>query len=440
MTKIFHDPCRLTAREAAQALQSDELSPGELLDACLRRIAAREPTVRAWATLDPTQAAERARELDGMAPARRGGLFGLPLGIKDIIDTADFPTQFGSPVFAGRRPPKDAPVVARALRAGAILPGKTVTTELATFHPADTANPHNPAHTPGGSSSGSAAAVADFHVPLALGTQTVGSVVRPASFCGIVGFKPSHGWVSLKGVNPLSVSFDTVGLMARDVSDIWLLWASLSGKSRVRAMTPVVAERPRVAFCRTPDWPKAEPAMQALVLQTARDLQAAGVEVDEIEFGEDFSGLHAAHQTVMAFEAARDLGYIRTKDGDRISPLLGALLAEGDVIPKGEYAEALDLLRRCRDFTATLWAKYGLDLLLAPAAPGEAPHGLGSTGDARFNRLWSYLGLPCASLPRGRGPNGLPLGIQLVGAAGKDAAFLANLEGVWRALDLSPLR
>ncbi|HEV8680968.1 MAG TPA: amidase, partial [Stellaceae bacterium] len=287
------DALALSARDAAQEIAAGRLSAEALVTACLDRIAACEPVVGAWHHLDPNAALAAARRCDGSAPS--GPLHGVPIAVKDLIDTADMPTGYGSTIYEGHRPSADAACVALARAAGAIVLGKTVTTEFACFTAGKTANPHNPAHTPGGSSSGSAAAVADFMVPLAFGTQTAGSIIRPAAYCGVVGYKPSFGMIPRAGVKPLADSLDTVGTMARNVADAAFFAAILGGRPVLRHLAMPEAP-PRFGFYRTPMWEAAEPSTAAALDHTREVLRHAGASVAEIAVPPEHRGLTAAQE------------------------------------------------------------------------------------------------------------------------------------------------
>jgi Asp-tRNA(Asn)/Glu-tRNA(Gln) amidotransferase A subunit family amidase len=367
-----------------------------------------------------------------MADASRPGLAlaGLPIAVKDVIDTAGLPTERGSPIHRGRRPGRDATCVARLRAAGAVVLGKTVTTEFAFYRPGRTRNPHDPSRTPGGSSSGSAAAVAAGLVPAALGTQTAGSVIRPASFCGVVGMKPTFGRVPLDGVLPFAPTLDTIGVFVRDLSALPLLLDAMG------APAPPAGRDgpPRVALCRTESWPLAEPSTRALVEDAAGALARAGAAVEDLDLGPAFQDLAAAQRAVMAAEAARAFAEVRARHGDLLSPVLRDFLREGDGVGRGREAEAREQAARCRAALEAIFAR--LDVLLTPAAPGEAPVGLESTGDPVFNRIWTLLGVPCLSLPAGRGPDGMPVGLQLVGASGADGALVESAAWIARALAL----
>ena len=415
-------PNELDAVDALAAMATGRLTAEALIRACLDRIGTRDPVVRAFAYLDPPRALAEARARDRAGQAgSRGSLNGLPFGVKDIIDTHDMPTLYGSPIHAGHRPSADAACVALAREAGAVMLGKTVTTEFALRHPGPTANPHNPAHTPGGSSSGSSAAVADFMVPVAFGTQTGGSIIRPASYCGVIGYKPSFNTINPTGVKPLAGSFDTIGIFARSVDDCAVVVGVLAGDDRGAA--PLDAVRPaRVGLWRTPAWRHAEAATVRAVATAAEQLARNGVVVDEIELPAEFELFLDAQSDVLRFEAARVFAFERTRCADLLSPSSREELVGGAAIPRHRYLEAQALLVRCRTLFAAAIAPF--DLLLSASAPGEAPAGLDNTGEAMFNRWGSGLLVPCLNLPGFSGPNGLPVGIQVMGAIDDDVRLL----------------
>ena len=408
----------LNAWEAAEAIAAGSLTSEALVRDCLARIGARDPAIAAWTHLDPEQALAQARDRD-RSPGR-GPLHGVPVGIKDIIDTADMPTTYGSPIYAGHRTAWDAACVALLRQAGAVIMGKTVSTEFAMYEPGKTANPHNPAHTPGGSSSGSAAAVAAEMVPLALGSQTAGSIVRPASFCGVVGYKPTHSDFSLAGIKLLSQTLDTLGGFARCVQDLALMRAALMGSPPPPA---ALAEPPRIGLCRTPQWPQATPATQEAVETAARRFADAGARVDEVTLPAEFGGLVEAQTTVQIFEGVRCCAYELTQRRDQLSASTQQLLGPGETLTYAEYKAALQLAETCRAALPAVFAAH--DVLLVPSAPGEAPAGLGATGNPLFNRTWTLLHTPVINLPGLNGPQGLPVGVQAVGPLGGDDDLLA---------------
>jgi Asp-tRNA(Asn)/Glu-tRNA(Gln) amidotransferase A subunit family amidase len=411
-------PNRLTAAEAVAQLASGALTAEALTRACLERAAERQ-AVKAWTWLDPEQALAQARAAD--RAGRPGLLAGLPIGVKDIIDTADMPTEHGSPIYRGNRPFADAACVALLRMAGATILGKTVTTEFANRFPGATVNPHNPAHTPGGSSSGSAAAVADFQVPVGLGTQTGGSVIRPAAFCGVVGYKPSFGEFSRAGIKLQCHNLDTLGVLSRTVEDLALLRAALTASPHRKIDRSAGA--PRIGVCRTPAWDAAEPATQALIERSAARLAAAGARISEVSFAPEFADILDHHRRVFNFEAARNYAYEYEEHHDLVSQVLrDTVLTPGRDLPLEAYVEAIETAEAFRRHLDDIFA--GVDVLLTPSAAGEAPAGLGSTGDPSFNSIWTLAWTPCVTLPAGAGPKGLPLGIQLVGPRFGDEALL----------------
>jgi amidase len=423
-------PHTLTATEALAALREGALTSEALVEACLARIAERQPDVRAFAFIDPERALAEARERERVPAAERGPLHGLPSGVKDIIDTHDMPTAYGSPIYAGHRPPHDAACVALAREAGAVMLGKTVTTEFANRHPGPTGNPHDPTHTPGGSSSGSAAAVADRMVPVAFGTQTGGSIIRPASYCGVVGYKPTYGTINPTGVKPLANSFDTVGLLARSVDDCALVTSVLSGAWRTAGdVEPLAPSAPRrIGLCRTPAWRFAEPPTVQAVETVARHLRRAGVQVDEVTLPPPFDGFLDAQSDVLRYEAVRVFAFERTRHPNLLSDWIRKELALGAALTHARYVEAKASIAHCRTLFAAAIAPY--DALLSASACGEAPAGLLDTGEATFNRLTSGLGVPCVTIPAFKGPANLPVGVQLIGAMGEDMRLLRTAKWV----------
>jgi Asp-tRNA(Asn)/Glu-tRNA(Gln) amidotransferase A subunit family amidase len=390
-----------------------------LVNDCLRRIAIREPVIGAWAHLDAEFACAQARAADAARAAGQplGPLHGVPVAIKDIIDTTDLLTEHGTPAFAGRRPFHDAEVVRRLKAAGAIILGKTVTTELAFYGPGKTRNPADPTRTPGGSSSGSAAAVADFHVPLALGSQTAGSILRPASYCGVMGFKPTFGIIPLEGVIAQSPPLDTLGGYARSASDLALLTAVLSGTP---CALPNIAARPlRLAFVKTPAWPQGDESMRAAFERLAR---ANTKIVDEIPMPGDFDGTGGLQRAVQFHDIAKNYGPIVDRHAAVMSAKLKEVIAEGRTVSDAEYHAATARREPLTQSLDPIFASY--DAILTPAAQGAAPDGLSATGSPMFNFIWTYLGVPAISIPL-LTIDGLPLGVQLVGPRGADARLLA---------------
>jgi Asp-tRNA(Asn)/Glu-tRNA(Gln) amidotransferase A subunit family amidase len=398
---------------------------------CLRRIAEREDAVRAWQFLDETLALRQAEDRD--AASIHGPLHGIPVGVKDLIDTSDMPTSYGSPLYSDHRPTKDAACVARIRDAGGVILGKTVTTEFAAvYEPAKTRNPLDPTRTPGGSSSGSAAAVADLMVPLALGTQTGGSVLRPAAFCGIFGYKPTFGAISRAGVRALSPSLDTVGIFARRLEDIGMLARVLVGPDPLDPATdiptidldvvrPPAEPRPRIAFVRTHWLAAAEPYVAQALDALVRRLVAAGGRVVEVALPEAFSGLVEAATVVMEVEVSRELGPEYDRAPRDVGRGIVKIVAAGRSRTRAEYVRARRLQASCRDELNELLRNF--DVALLPVAKGEAP-AFETTGDPIFCRPWTLLGSPTLSVPGMLGPTGLPLGFQLLGRHFADGQLL----------------
>ncbi len=382
------------------------------LETCLARIAARQPQVQGWAYVDKA------------ATGRAGPLAGVVLGVKDVIDVAGMPTTHGSPAFAGNIAAADAESVARLRAAGAVVLGKTVTAEFATYHPGPTTNPRNPAHTPGGSSSGSAAVVADGQADLALGTQTAGSIIRPASFCGTFGYKPTFGRYPLGGVLETAPSLDTLGLFGRDLAVIAAADAVLSGEDAV----PSASASLTVGLCRSPAWDAASAEMQAAFLAFGESLRAAGHVVLDRDLPAPFEGLIAAQQLIHRREAWMVMGHIRRDHADHVSPAFIAMIDAGAAESEADYQAALGVQRECKVLAGEVFA--GADLLLVPGAPGAAPEGLSATGDPVFQRIWTALGAPCFGFPAAWRADGLPLGLQVIGAPGTDRQLLSNARAI----------
>ena len=415
----------LGAREAAQRLANRDITAEQVARACLERIEERESTVGAWIHVDPAAVIAQAKQLD--AGAVRGPLHGLPIGVKDIIDTIDMPTCYGSAVYPGHRPAADAAGVALARAAGALILGKTVSTEFAWFHPGKTANPRNVAHTPGGSSSGSAAAVADNMAPLAFGTQTAGSIVRPASYCGIVGYKPSYATLPRSGVKLLAESLDTLGVMARSPGDAAFLVGALSGRDSLLNLTREPLERaPRIALCRTHEWAAALPETVAALEHAAKTASRAGAHVQDLALPQPFAGLLQAQIDLMNYETYRSLASDRLHKFAGLSGTLKKLLEAAGKVDAARYDEARALAATCRAMLHDVFADA--DVILAPSAPGEAPKGLAATGDPIFCRVWTLLGVPAMNIPCSTGTNGLPVGVQVIGRIGDDARAVAVAE------------
>jgi Asp-tRNA(Asn)/Glu-tRNA(Gln) amidotransferase A subunit family amidase len=417
------DPAQLTATGASRLIQAGKLKPIDLLEACLARIAEREPQVQAFAFLDPAQA-RAAKPLPGP-------LHGIPIGVKDVFDTADVPTEHGSPIWKGWRPKADAAAVNLARNAGAVVVGKTVTAEFAIRTPGPTGHPQTLRHTPGGSSSGSAAGVADRFFPLAYGTQAMGSLIKPAAYCGVVGFKPSFGLINRAGVKLVSETLDTIGVIARSVADCALFAGVVSGQDL--GDPDIRPERaPRIGVCRSPAWSKAQPETRLLLADVAAALSRAGAQITEHELPSDFDAAFETFPYVLNREAAHGLGWELSHARNQISPPLAEQLDAGLAVTWEQYSRAVAALAQVRDrFSATLG---DLDILVTPAATGEAPEGLASTGDSSFNSLWTALHVPCVTVPAGKGPQGLPLGIQIVARRGDDRGALLWAQWVASAL------
>lgn len=414
------DPTHLTALQAAAEIAARRLTSEALVRALLERIEERDGAVRAWAHLEPEQALAEAQARDKERP--RSMLHGVPVGVKDILDTHDYPTECGSPIYEGNRPASDAACVGMLRAAGMVVMGKTVTTEFAMRNPGPTRNPHDPTRTPGGSSSGSAAGVGDFQMPLAIGTQTAGSVIRPASYCGVVGYKPTHGRIMRNGMKVLAESLDTIGCMSRSVLDA-NAFASIMEGVPVQAL-PKVTEAPVFAWSKTLIWDEAEPGTRKVMTEALERVQDAGGSVREIGLPPGFKDALEAQEVIMTFEAWRGLAYERTVHPEKLSTALKEYIKDGDSISREKYDWARNVQASCK---ATFWQlleSYGA--LLVPAAPGEAPQNLAFTGSPNFNRLWTMLGVPCITVPGLTGPAGMPVGVQVVGPAGRAHDTLAH--------------
>ncbi len=428
-------PAALSAAEAARRIREGLLSSAELVEDCLERIRQVEPQVQAWTFLDEAHAMAQARAADERKALGGpiGPLHGVPVGLKDIIDTADMPTENGTVLHKGRTPRDDAAVVAMLRASGAVILGKAVTTECAYFAPGKTRNPHNPEHTPGGSSSGSAAAVAASMVPLALGSQTNGSTIRPAAFCGVYGFKPTHGLIPRTGILQLSRTLDHVGLFARTLEDIALLAEELAGyhdgdpDTRPRARVPfrkICLEEPPIepmlAFIKTPHWER----VNADAKEAFAELQEAlGDRVEEVELFPSAAHAWDWHKTIMEAEMAASFEREWQRGRDQLSTQLRSLIERGREVRAVDYQRALrGIAGIVESFDELFMERY--DAILTPAAPGTAPKGLGSTGDPAFCTLWTLCGMPAISVPLLTGGNGLPLGVQLVGRRNFDARLM----------------
>jgi Asp-tRNA(Asn)/Glu-tRNA(Gln) amidotransferase A subunit family amidase len=419
----------LTASEAVALIAKGELTAEVLVRSCLERIEEREADVGAWIYLDPDQSLEAARALD--RSASHGPLQGIPIGIKDIIDTAQMPTAYGSLIYHSHRPIADATCVHLARAAGAVILGKTVSTEFAYRRAGKTSNPRDRRRSPGGSSSGSAAAVADRMVPLAIGTQTAGSVIRPASYCGVYGLKPSFNIFSFSGVRHIAESLDTLGCMARSIDDLALFRSVLLGVPH----RPIsLGNRPRIALCRTPFWEQAQTAMKALVEDSATRLAAAGAAVTDFAFKFDGQKILDASWTVTKFEGARAFGHDFTSHPFGVSSAVRETVRDGRAVPVEAYLDALRQIDQARASLESDLEEF--DVIITPSAIGEAPEGLKDTGPVMFNFLWTAFYTPAITIPAGKGPHGLPLGLQLVGRRYHDERLLQTAKWIDAALDV----
>lgn len=415
----------LSACDALELLRTRRISATELVRASLDRIAAMEPAIGAWTHLAPEQALETAARLDAGPPA--GALHGIPLAVKDILDTSDMPTTYGSPIYAGWCPRADAAAVTIARREGAVLLGKTVTTEFACGSIVRTGNGLDPDRTSGGSSAGSAAAVASRMVPVALGTQSASSTIRPASYNGLVGMRPSMGLISVAGFKYFNGSFDTIGLMARDVDDVELLWSSQLGARFQRGGLPV--RPPRIAVCR-PSWlDRADPVAHAAIDVAERALAAAGAEVVELDLPAEYDHLVRLHEEIQAFETSRSYAWEYANRRDMLDIRVRSIIERGMAVPFESYLDMMLEAQRARQSFGVVIGRA--DAVMTAAAPGEAPVGwrvLGDAfddmGDTTQSRVWTLLHLPVVTLPALRGPHGMPVGIQVIGRFGADRALL----------------
>lgn len=420
------DILSLDATTAVRAIRDNRLDPLDLLEAHVEQIKAREPVVRAFASFD----AEAARSALRKAPAG-GRLYGIPFGVKDVLDTQDLPTEANSPIWKGHRPRMDAAAVALSRQAGAYVIGKTVTTEFAIRTPGATTNPHDATRTPGGSSSGSAAGIGANFFPVAFGTQTAGSTIRPAAFCGVVGYKPSFGLINRTGLRVMSDGLDTIATMGKSVSDCALLAGVASGRDLGDPEA-----RPdrsfRIGLCRSYAWSEALPETVALMEEAARRLSAAGARVCDWEPPEAYEAMLEAHLRVQFYESAQSLSWEMINHPERVSALLRQALAEESARTPEEYDAMRTLMHGLRDgFSANMG---DVDFLITPPAPGEAPVGLARTGGAAFNKFWTALHVPCVTVPVATGPNGMPLGLQIIARRGEDAFGLSAARWVQATL------
>lgn len=416
----------LSLIEAVKGIESRRFTSEKYTQALLARIASLDEKIQAWAWLKPAEAIKAARLAD--SHLRLGGtpgpLQGVPVGVKDIFATAGVPTEMGSPAFAGHIPDRSARVVERLEARGAFVMGKTVTTECAFFHPGKTRNPWNPIHTPGGSSSGSAVAVAAGFVPAALGTQTNGSVIRPAAFCGVVGFKPTQGLIPIEGALTFSHTLDQPGLFTRHVEDAAWLAAALSGEgAKLSPATPKRSEAPRLAAVKTPVWDQAGDDAKRNFIENIQTMRKAGACIEEVELPEPFRLAHGAIRTIMSVEAAFNLEELSVNQARLLSATLGDFIAEGKEIKAPLYLQALKLRTALQGELERFLAKY--DALVTPPTTGEAPATLEQTGNPAFCSIWSLCGVPAVTIPVGFGPLGLPLGLQIIGRQGNDERLLS---------------
>ena len=411
------NPGAFTATEALNAMISDEITSEQLVQSCFSRIEQRDDAVRAWECISKDLALQQARDNDRQTESKP--LHGIPIGVKDIIDTDDLPTGYGSPIFSGHQPTENADCVNRLKAAGAIILGKTVTTEFAYLHPGMTRNPHDVGHTPGGSSSGSAAAVADKQVPLALGTQTAGSIIRPASYCGVIGYKPTFNNFSCEGIHAFAPSLDTLGGFARSVADIVLLRNVLVGDSiSIESIQP-----DKIALLQGPYWQEAEDETRLMFEQLQRLMGESEVSIEKIDLGQEFAGINDAQKKIQLGECTQTLNdyYLEHKND-----FSGELLADyeyGLSLNKKEMTLAYATVESCKKLIAGVFSQH--QFILTASSPGTAPKGLEATGDPVFCRMWTAMGLPCISLPFPRAAGELPLGVQLVGPANGDVELLA---------------
>ncbi len=424
------DLTRLSATDIAAKIDAGEISCEAVTRALLDRIAEREPLVDAWEYLDPDKALTNARAID--ATPSKGLIHGVPIGVKDIIDTKDMPTRHGSPIHKDNQPCTDAPCVTLVRGAGGLTLGKTVTSEFAAQHAGKTKNPHNPAHSPAGSSSGSAAAVTDFMVPVAFGTQTGGSIVRPGAFCGCIGYKPSYGDYNPLGVHDNTRSVDTLGMMSRTMEDQALLRAVLTGDSYRPIQTAAIGDL-RIGLCRTPNWHLADEATQACLEGAARDLSAAGATVGDFNLPDGFDTVMEGFDAVSSYEFSRTLSYELINYPELLSDKLGKdRMPDAVKVTASQYQAGLAALRDYRNrYAADLEA---WDVLITPSAPGEAPADITTIGEPPFNRIWTGLYGPAINLPVFTGPQGLPIGLQVIGHLGQDDRFLDAADAVYRAM------
>jgi Asp-tRNA(Asn)/Glu-tRNA(Gln) amidotransferase A subunit family amidase len=419
----------LTASQIVREIGAGHITSEAVIRACLDRVEERDQEVGAWTHVDPDLAIGAARAFDRRPVT--GPLAGVPFGVKDIFDTADLPTEWGTPIHKGRHAGRDAACVALSRKAGGVLLGKTVTTEFANLHVGKTRNPHDLTRTPGGSSSGSAAAVADFMVPLAIGTQTTGSTVRPSSFCGIFGYRPTHGEHRVHGVMEASGSLDTLGICARSIEDVALYRDVLLGIEP--QSLPAESKPPRIGFCRTHIWKQVHAPVQKLVEAAAQTLSRKGASVVDAELPKEFETLTDAHRWISSFEFVRNLTYeIENRWDDISATLRGGRISDGQNCSFEKYVNMITLAERCRQRMDQDCDDY--DVLLSAAAISEAPVGWDAFVGADLYKMWTVLHVPTITLPVFKGPNGMPVGLQLAGRRHGDRALFTHSDWVYRAL------
>ncbi|MGI9419779.1 MAG: amidase [Geminicoccaceae bacterium] len=443
MTRV--DLTSLGAADLAAAIRDGEQSCEDVVNAHLARIEQIDGEIEAWAFLDPDHARAQAKQADMARRAGRplGPLHGVPVGVKDIIDTRDMPTENGTVLDAERRPSRDAAVVKRLRAAGAVLLGKTVTTELAYYSPNKTKNPHDPERTPGGSSSGSAAAVASGMAPVAIGTQTNGSVIRPASFCGVVGYKPTWGLIPRTGVLAQSFHLDTIGTFGRSVADAAMLADALIGHDEGDRATAPIAHQgllasaqskpplaPLFAFVKTPVWDQAEDTTKEAFSEL---VELLGDGADPVDLPDVFAEGHALQKRLMTAGFAHSLASYERRGREQLSQQMLDAIDEGREIRAHEYLEAVDWIDVLNAGLDRIFERY--DAILTPSAAGAAPRGLESTGNPAFCTLWTLCGTPAISLPLMKDENGLPLGVQLVGRRGDDARLMRSAAWLTAAIE-----
>lgn len=419
----------LTATEMVAAVRTGKATCEAITRACLDRIAAREKDVQAWQYYDADHAIAEARVRD--QSDKRLAMIGVPFSVKDIIDTADMPTEYGSPIYTGHRPKADAACVALSRKAGGVLLGKSVTTEFANFHPSKTRNPLDLTRTPGGSSSGSAAAVADNMVALSIGSQTSGSTVRPAAYCGVFGYRPTYGDLRCVGIKESVGSLDTLGLIARSIEDLALYRDVLLGIEPVSVAMP--AAPPRIGFCRTHLWSLLEPSTQSLFEVGARRLARAGAKVSDVTLPREFEDIPDAHRLISGFEFSRNFTWEIEHHWEKISTTLRqGRIKDGLTCSFERYIEMRNLAERCRQLIGPIQHEY--DVLLTACATGEAPVGFSTTGNAKLALMWTTMYVPAISAPAFRGPNGMPISVYLIGRRNDDRSLFAHARWIHHAL------